>query len=211
VSFPHDDFDDLASLWAEEPTPPERTELNTIARWVDLRGRLFEYGDLGIGILIAVAVLVALAIQPRPVTMAVGLVAAAGLLWSSWKRHQLKQQVVAMLDVDDRTDLLDRQIRRVTTSLHHALLGLFAAPPVFLLFAMLTQSLFQGGSLAGFGPAIIEALMTVPVGPALGAAMLTLVFQQFQTVKRLRREVEQLHALAGEFREEARLDRIAIG
>lgn len=205
------DLDDFAALWAEPPTTAEQTEVRAIARRVSVRATFFEYADLGVGLFIAAAVLIALLLQPAPVTLAIGLVAAAALLWSSWQRHQLKRQIVSLLEVSDRTDLLERQIRRVGTSLRHAMLGLVAAPPVFLLFAMLTQSLYAGGSLAGFGDAVIEAVTAVPVGPAIVAAMLTLIIQQVQTVKRLKGELRRLRALAGEYREEARLDRIAIG
>lgn len=205
------DLDDLAFLWAEEPTAGEREALEAIARRVSFRDALLDYADPAIAALITAGVLAALLLQPAPVTVAVGLVAAAALLWSSWKRYQLKRQIIASLEISNRCDLLERQIGRVRGSLHHAQLGLVAAPPVFLLFAMLTHSIYQDGSLAGFGPAVIGAVTDVPVGPAIAAALLTLVVQQVRTVRQLRFELQRLQALAGEYGEEMRLDRIALG
>ena len=211
MSNPLHDLDDLAGLWAEEASADEQAELHAMACRVARRAALIDHADLGIGLAIAAAVLVALLLRPAPVPLAVGLVAAAALLWSSWTRFQLKRQILASLEVSDRADLLDRDIRRVTTALHHAQLGLFAAAPVFLLFAMLTHSVFQGGSLAGFVSAMSGAMATMPVGPAIAAALLTLIVQQARTVRRLQGELRSLHALVGAYREEMRLDRIALG
>ena len=76
---------------------------------------------------------------------------------------------------------------------------------------MLTHSVFQGGSLAGFVSAMSGAMATMPVGPAIAAALLTLIVQQARTVRRLQGELRSLHALVGAYREEMRLDRIALG
>ena len=205
------DFDDLGSLWTEETVAGERDHVQALARNVPLRAKLLDLADLGIGLAIAALVLLTLLVRPAPVTLAVGMVASAALLWSSWTRYQLKRQILMSLAAGDRSDLLERDIGRVTRSLHHAQLGLWAAAPVFLLFAMLTHSVFNGGSLAGFASAMIGAVATVPVGPAILAALLTLLIQQLRTVRRLEGELQNLHALAGAYREELRLDGLVHG
>ena len=205
------DLDDLAGLWAEEPTPEHETELRAIAGRVSLKGLVLQYADLGIGILITAMVLLALITRPAPVTVAVGLVAAAGLVWSSWKRHLLKTQIDLLLLTGDRSDLLDREIARVEAHLHRALVALWAAPPAVLLFAVLAYSVENGGSLAGFTDNLIKSATLFPVGPAILAAILTLLFQQVRLVQGLRQELIALQILRGEYREETRLDRVALG
>jgi len=205
------DLDDLAGLWAEEPTPEHETELRAIAGRVSLKGLVLQYADLGIGILITAMVLLALITRPAPVTVAVGLVAAAGLVWSSWKRHLLKTQIDLLLLTGDRSDLLDREIARVEAHLHRALVALWAAPPAVLLFAVLAYSVENGGSLAGFTDNLIRSATLFPVGPAILAAILTLLFQQVRLVQGLRQELIALQILRGEYREETRLDRVALG
>lgn len=206
-----DDLDDLATLWAEEPPAGERAELIELAQRVSWRATLFHYWDIGLGLAIAAGVLLAILLQPAPVTIAIGLVAAAGLFWSTWKRHLLKKQVELLLRVNERTQLLDVQIRRVTTDLHRALVTLFAMPPAILLFGMLTHSLDHGGSLAGLGEAVIGKFTDGLLGPALVAAMLTLIVQQAQIARRLRRELRRLRLLSGQYREESQLDTMAVG
>ena len=211
MSVHPEEFDNLASLWAEEPSFEQRTEFRSLAEQISLRATILEYADLAIGIAIAAGVFVALALRPAPVTLAVGLVAAAGLLWSSWRRHLLRRQIASLLVVSDRTDLLDLQIRQVTTALQRSLIGVVAVVPVYLLFAMLTHSIQSGGTLAGFGSTLLMAMTEMPVGLAIAAAMLTLIVQQVITAQRLRLELRRLQMLAGQYREEARLDRIALG
>lgn len=205
------DLDDLASLWAEEPSHEEQEELSALARHVSWRATVFHYWDIGLGAAIAAGVLLAVLLQPAPVTLAVGLVAAGGLLWSTWKRHQLKKQVGLLMEVSERSRLLDLQIRRIHTDLRGALVGLFATPPTIILFGMLAHSVEQGGSLAGFGEMLVANFFESLVGPACLAAMLTLIVQQAQSVRRLQGELRRLRALSGEYREEARLDGITVG
>lgn len=211
MSVPRDDFDDLAALWAEEPAAEEQAELVGLAQRVSWRAMLLQYWDVGLGVAIAFGAVLAVLLQPAPVTLAIGLVAAGGLFWSTWKRHLLKKQVALLLGVSERTHLLDVEIRRVTTDLHRAVVGLFATPAAITLFAVLTYSLDHGGSLAGLGQAMTEKLSGSLAGPAVVAAMLTLMIQQVQIVRRLRRELRRLQIVSGEYRDEAQLDRMLAG
>jgi hypothetical protein len=205
------DLDDLAGFWAEEPSADEQVALAVLAQRVSWRATLFHYWDLGLGIAIAAGVLLAILLRPAPVTLAIGFVAAGGLLWSSWKRHLLKQQVELLLDISERTHLLDVQIQRVAADLHRARVTLFAMPPALVLFGMLTHSLNGGGSLAGLAQAVVEKFLDGLVGPALVAAMLTLMIQQAQIARRLKSEQRRLQLLSGQYQEEARLDRVVLG
>jgi hypothetical protein len=211
VSSDLHDLDDLAALWAEEPSLNERSELCALAQRVSWRATLFQYWDAGLGVAIAAAVLLAILARPAPLTLAIGLIAAAGVLWSTRKRHLLKKRVALLLRVSERTKFLDLEIRRVKTDLHLALVGLSASPLAILLFGMLTHSFDQGGSLAGFGQAVAEKLTDGLIGPALMAAMLTVIIQQVQIVRGLRSELRRLVALSDEYREEAQLDRLTVG
>ena len=169
------DLDDLVGLWTEEPTAGEREELSSVAARVVTRDSIHRHADLGLGLLIAAGVLVALLVEPSPVSLGVGLVAAATLLWSTWQRHRLTQEIDLLLRIDDRFDLIERQIRRVAGKLLHARLGLWAAPPVMMLFAMLTYSMGNDGSLAGFTDHLARSVALFPLGPAVAAAILPLL------------------------------------
>jgi len=210
VSSDFHDLDDLASLWTEEPDADKQGEFQAAAARVNLRARLLQHADLGLGILIAAAVLFALLLQPTPATVTIGLLGAGAVLWSSWKRHVLRQ-MSSMLGASSRTDLIDLELRRVATDLKRSVIGLWATPPAMILFAMLAYSVKYGWSFAGFGERMLSALTNVPVGPAIIAAMLTVLVQQVQTVRRLRTELRRLTMLRGEYQEEARLDRLALG
>lgn len=204
------DLDDFASLWAEEPTPDQENELRAIAGRVSFRGLFLHYADLGLGVVIALAVIVALALQPAPATLAIGLLSAGAVLWSSWKRHVLRQ-IGSLLQTSSRTDLIELEIRRVTTELKRSLIGLWLAPPAMILFAMLAYSVKFGWSLSGFGQQMEAAFTSVAVGLPIIAAMLTVIVHQAQLVQRLRRQLRGLRRLRGEYQEEARLDRVALG
>jgi hypothetical protein len=204
-------MDEWAALWTESLGVEDEVRAQAIARGVGRRARLLENADLGIGILIAAAVFAALVLKPAPVTLAVGLVAAGGLLWSCWNRHQLRQRIRRQVEVQDRIDLIQSQVTHVRTELQRSIIALIALPPVVLLFAMLTHSLQNGGSLAGFGDMLLRALTAVPVGPAIIAAIVTLIVQQARSVRALRSELRRLQMLEGQYRQEAALDRLSLG
>ncbi len=211
MSVNEPDMDDWAALWAEEPSCEEQVELHAIAKRVTLREAVFQYADFALAVLLAAGVLVALAIRPAPATIAVGLIAALGVLWYSWKQHELKRQIVALLETRKRADLLDLEIKRAQTALTRSTLGLWGTPPAIILFAALTYGIWNGGSFDGFGDMLIRSAMEVPAGPAIVAAMLTLTFQQLQIVQRLSRELQRLQMLSREYQHEASLDRAELG
>lgn len=211
MSNPLHDLDDLAGLWAEEASADEQAELQAMAARVSVRASLFHYADLGLGVAIAAGVLIALFANPAPVTVAVGLVAAALLLWSTWQRHQLRQEIQLLLTVENRSDLVELEIQRAERKLLHARLGLWAGPPVMILFALLTYAMANDGSLAGVTAHLVRSATFLPFGPIVAAAILTLLYQQAQSVRSLRRALDRLRRLWGDYREETRLDALALG
>lgn len=210
MSVDEPNMDDWAALWAEEPPLAEREEVHAIAARVSRRARLFEYADLAVAIVITAGVLLALLVRPSPVTLAVGFVAAAGVFWPCWQRHQLKSEIKQLVSISDRFRLIELQHRRLAAELRRSTLALLGTPIAILLFAMLTHSLERGGSLHGFSTMLLEALTDLPVGPIIIATMLTVIVQQVRTVRRLRSELSETEALGGEYRRELRLDQTAL-
>lgn len=211
MTHPLHDIDDLAALWAAEPSVQEREALAETARRIGYRARLLDAADVALGIAIVVGVLLALVLRPSPVTLAVGAVAAAIIFWSTWNRHLLAAQLRELFEIEDRVDLIDLQIRRVRTALQRAIIGLVGTPPAILLFAAVTYSIEEGGTLKGIGNLLWLGLTDVPLGPAVMAAAITLLLFQVQAIRRLRAELTRLERLGGEYREEARLDQMALG
>ena len=203
------DFDDLFIAWRENSALDDE-QLVHIARRASIYGNLVKYADLGIAVLIALAVFIALALRPAPATIAIGSVTAGALVWSSWKRHLVRQNASLRL-LDAGSDFIAREIVRTQSELKRAELGLWFTPPATLLSGMLTYTIVHHGSLKGFGDVVLNALMSLPLGPAVIAAIMTLILYQIRLVGRLKAERLRLQGLDREYQEEARLDRIALG
>jgi hypothetical protein len=161
VSVTESDMEDWAALWAEEPSREEQHELARVARRASWRGTLIEYADLGFAICIALCILGAIALQPQPATLAIGLLSAGGLFWSSKKRHMLRQATL-LAEARDRVVLLEHEIARTSAEHKRAAIGMWATPLVILSGAMLAYLLTHSGSLAGFGASLVESMTKVP-------------------------------------------------
>ena len=210
MSVTESDMEDWAALWAEEPSREEQHELARVARRASWRGTLIEYADLGFAICIALCILGAIALQPQPATLAIGLLSAGGLFWSSKKRHMLRQATL-LAEARDRVVLLEHEIARTSAEHKRAAIGMWATPLVILSGAMLAYLLTHSGSLAGFGASLVESMTEVPVGPAITAGILALIYQQVLLAQQLKRGLGELRSLQGAYREEARLDGFLLG
>lgn len=198
------DFEDIAQLWREAPTPEEERAFRIMVRRASLRARLLRHADLGIGVLLVVAVLVAVALRPAPATLAVGILTIAGIGWSSWKRHWLGR-MAASVESSDRRDLLHVAVVNAAADLKRSNLGLWLFLPGVLLGALLNHS-FKQRSLAGFGRVLVEGATDWPWGIATLAAIFLVFLGFIRTNRRQERELESLRALEAQYREEARLD-----
>ena len=203
------DFDELMNAWRES-SPLDDEQLVQIARRASIYGHFVKYADLGIAVLIALAVVVALALRPAPATIAIGSVTAGALVWASWKRHLVRRNA-SLRQLDAGSDFIAREIVRTDSELRRAELGLWFMPPATLLSGMLTYTFVHHGSLKGFGDAVLNALLSVPLGPAVIAAIMALILHQIRLLGRLKAERLRLQGLDREYQEEARLDRIALG
>jgi hypothetical protein len=204
------DLGELTALWNDDLPASEQAALSAVAARVSARARLAESLDLAIAVAIAAGVALAIAFRPAPVTIAVGAVAATGLLWTSWNRHRLQGRMREMAGLSGGQELVEREIAMLTTASHRSLMGLIAILPAVLLFALLTHSIQHGGTLAGFGDLMLAGLFDVPVGPAILAAILTLFVQQARLVRRQRRELLALRDVGGQYRAEAALDQAGL-
>jgi hypothetical protein len=199
------DLEDLASLWAEEPSSKEKLDFAVLADRASQRAGFLDYAEQGVAALLSLGVIIGLALQPRPAMIAIGLITVASLGWFSWKRRTLKQLSVS-LGSNDRVALVDTQIRRAQTDLQRATLGFWVVLPGTLLGALLVYSFVVGGDLASFVETLRASVTTIPQGPVLIALILLVFEQQFRLVKRLEAELERLRSLADDYREEMRLD-----
>jgi hypothetical protein len=202
------DLEDLASLWAEDPSSNEKLDFAVLAERASKRAGFLDYAEQGVAALLALGVIIGLALQPRPAMITVGLIAVASLGWFSWKRRTLKQLSMSLAS-NDRVTLLGTEIKRARTDLQRATLGFWVVLPGTLLGSLLVYSFVVGGDLANFVETLRASVTTFPQGPVLIGLILLVFEQQFRLVKRVQSELERLESLADEYREEMRLDLLA--
>ena len=199
------DFDAITRLWKQDLSQEEEYAFRALARRASLKARLLRYADFGIAVLLVAAVVISLFLKPAPATLAVGILAIAGIGWSSWRRHRLGR-MAASIESTDRCALVRVAAANAETDLRRSTFGLWFLLPGVLLGALLGHSLEREG-LAGFGAAFVEGVMDWPWGTGASIAVILTFLYFWRGNRRLRRELERLRALELEYREEARLDR----
>lgn len=203
------DFDEIARLWQQEPSPDEERAFQQMARKASGRARWLDRAETGLAILLVAAVLIALFLAPEPATIAVGILTVVAISWSSWKRHMLGQ-VDAMVVDGDRRSFIDAAVAQVAASLRRSTFGLWLLLPGILLGALLRHSYDREG-FDGFGEALLSAAADWPIGPAVVAAMILSFALLVRSNLRLRGELKRLRNLRDEYRREAKLDEAPPG
>lgn len=206
MSLDGPEMDEWAALWREEePSAQDRSVLQRRARRVAWRSTIFQHADVVLAMVLAFCIVAALATRLQPATAAVGVLSAAGLIWSSRKRHRLSQAAL-LIEIRDRTLVLDHEIGRIEAEHGRATLGVWMTPPLILTGALLTFLLRHDGGFAGFRTMLIESMTSLPAGPAVTAGMLALIYHQVLNAQKLKQQLVQLRAIRGEYRAEGRLD-----
>lgn len=205
----HLDFDELASLWQEEPKGEERRDFSAIADRAARRAQLVQYAEHGLALLLVAAVMIAVSLAPAPATMAIGALSIVALGWSSWKRHLLTE-VEIMVTTSDRAELLDHAATALGARIWRARLGLWLFFPGAFLAGLFTHSLTQGGDLSGFADVLIQGAFGTRAGLVIVFLVVVLVAQMIQSLARLHRELARLEGLREDYAREARLDVFGI-
>jgi hypothetical protein len=199
----NEDFADLESLWRQEPDPEEQRIFRSLARATSRRAKLLQYGEILLALFLVAGVLATLFLAPRPATVALAILLAASLGWSSWKRHNLAQ-VAMMLDRSSREAFVASAVQSARARLRRSNLGLALILPGFFLGIAWKTVLSTGGleRLADLGRSLMQ-----PNGlAALALILIVLVYFGYANL-RLRREFRRLEELQREYRDEAERDR----
>lgn len=198
------EFDDLARLWQQEPTPEEQALFARLARRTSRRARMVERAEVGVGALLIVGVVAYSIWHSAP---AASLLVAAAIIvatiWSSWRRHVLARHA-RLIGGNDRREILASGVASARASLKRSAIGMVLLVPGFVLGAMLKYSAMNG-SLDGILAAEI-ASWSHPRGRLSHVVVLIVLIYLGQVHLRLRRELKRLETLLGQYRDEARLD-----
>lgn len=201
-----DDLDEFALLWREEPSPEESRALRQLAERTARRARLLDHVEIATSAVLVIGTLVALLIARGPVTIVTALILLLVLLWSTRKRHLLRQ-VAIIISSGDGGSLVEKEIVKTTADLRRMKIGLFLFPPALLLGHLLVSSLLREGSVTEH----FEKLVTqVTEGRAELVLLLVLcsvlIGYQLRAIFRLQTELRRLNLIRAQYQEETRLE-----
>lgn len=201
------DIDELARLWRQEPGPEEQAAFAAIARSTGRRAWMLDRFESATTILLALAILGYLVRYGNPTAVVIGLIIIVGIVWSTIRRHELMRRARAAVQGSPEK-MLEEGVRTLGCTLRRHTIGTALLLPGFILGALLKYSLFTGGALAGFVPAIVEALGHINGRISFGIVFAALLYL-LRANHRLRRELRRMTELRAEYLEEARLDAAA--
>ena len=198
------DLEDLAALWREDPDPAGQEELEQLARTARRRGRLGDYADLALVLLIVGASIVAIFAARSPLFMAPAVLLIIATVWLTLKRRSIRH-MSRMMRTTDRRSFLEDSMRSVKGNLRRNLLSLV----IFPLIAPLALLSKMGTRTAGDPDAIAAALLTWAGSPRGLITMLVLVVLMAFLVRARRRylaELRRLNDLQRAYEDEAKRD-----
>ena len=198
------DLEDLAALWREDPDPAEQGELERLARTARRRGRLGDYADLALVLLIVGASVVAIFAARSPLFMAPAVLLIIATVWLTLKRRSIRH-MSRMLRTTDRESFLEDSIQSVKGNLRRNLLSLVLFPPI----APLALLLKMGTRTAADPDAIMGALLTwagSPRGLITTLVLLVLMIFLVRARRRYLAELRHLQELRRAYEDEARRD-----
>ena len=138
------DLDDLATLWRADPEPAERDELEQLARQARRRGRLVDFVDLAMVVLVIGGSIFAVFAARSPLLMAAALVLIVATVWLTWKRRTIRQMTRDLVTTD-RDGFLAGSIRHARANLRRNTLSLVAFPLIVPLAVLLKRAAKAGG------------------------------------------------------------------
>ena len=201
------DLDDFGALWREEAPEQAATEFEPIVRATVRKAKLVQYAELGLSGLLLAAIAVSLSLDATPATIAIVAMLALGTLWSSWKRHLLRD-VALLVDGSSREAYLASALRAAEAQLKRSTIGLWLLFPGFALGLLLKHSMLSGGRLDTFVPTFLASLVESRWAVGTVVALLLLFAWLIRGNLRLRGEVSRLQAVAEDYAREARIDRL---
>ena len=198
------DLDDLATLWRADPEPAERDELEQLARQARRRGRLVDFVDLAMVVLVIGGSIFAVFAARSPLLMAAALVLIVATVWLTWKRRTIRQMSRDLVTTD-RDGFLAGSIRHAKANLRRNTLSLVAFPLIVPLAVLLKRAAHAGGDPHAAFTGLVEwagsqrGLITLTV---LSFMILFLIRSRLKH----RAELRRLEDLRRAYEEEARRD-----
>jgi hypothetical protein len=138
------DLEDLAALWRDEPDAAEQEQLQRLARKARRRGRLVDYVDLTMVVLVIGGSVAAAFAARSPLLMAGALVLIVATVWLTWKRRTIRQMTRDLVTTD-RDSFLAGSIRHTKANLRRNTLSLIAFPLIVPLAVLLKRAATTGG------------------------------------------------------------------
>ena len=198
------DLEDLAALWRDEPNAAEQEQLQQLARKARRRGRLVDYVDLAMVVLIIGGSILAAFAAKSPLLMAGAVVLIITTVWLTWKRRTIRQMTRDLITTD-RDSFLAGSIRHTRANLRRNTLSLIAFPLIVPLAVLLKRAAKAGGDPHAAFTGLVEW-----AGSQRGLITLTILSLMILFLLRSRHkhraELRRLEDLRRAYEDEARRD-----
>lgn len=199
------DLDEFAALWKDEPDPLDQAQIEACARRARRRGRLLDYIDYAVLLLMFVMVVGGSLVSTSPLTIALAVPLMLALTWLTWRRRSLRQ-MARTLNTSDRTAFLETSLRNARADLRRTSIGLASIPfvvPVALFFKV---SVRTGGGPHEIWEAFLVWAQTprAPIGIVL---LLILATFALRSMRKTKAEIRRLEALSQGYVAEAEIER----
>ncbi|HEX8296590.1 MAG TPA: hypothetical protein VF593_09840 [Chthoniobacteraceae bacterium] len=199
------DLDDLAALWQDGPDPLEQAQMDAYARSARRRGRVFDYLEHLLVVLLFAIFAGGLFVSTSPLTIGLGVPLIIVVTWLTWRRRSLRQ-MAKTLKTSDPAAFLESSLRNARANLRRNTIGLAFLPLVVPAAVTFKVSVRTGG---GF-PEVWEALVLWAHTPraAITLALLTIMGAfTLRARRKVLREIEKLEVLRSGYELEAELER----
>ena len=199
------DFDEFAALWQDGPDPLEQAQMEAYARAARRRGRLLDYIDYAVWILLFVLFVGGAFISTTPLTIALAVPLMLAMTWLTWRRRRLRQ-MARTLNTSDRAAFLETSLRNARANLRRNTIGLVLIPLVVPLALIFKVSVRTGGGPLEVWEAFLMWVQTprAPIGTVL---LLIVALFSLRSRRKTKAEVQRLESLREGYEIEAEWER----
>jgi hypothetical protein len=195
------DLDRLGDVWRQQPDAAEMERLQRSAAAVSRRARFSRIVDAAAAIAVAGMVIILVLANPRSEAILMGAAAIVILLYSNIRQRKLRQVELRSLTGSTET-MIQQSLERVETTLKYNRYAVVIFGP-----AVLVGILFAEAALGRRAGSLFPAIQDMPelriliLGASVAAVTGGIIYLLI-AIRRGRRELERLKAMADAYRTE---------